>query len=103
MDTKIPEPTFTEAENMTYATVIRLATSNQGLFREGVCIFCKTTDVKHSEITTWVYGISGNTAVCNHCNVDAIVPKTVFNNMTDVERTYIINRWHNLGFGGSEK
>ena len=39
MDTKIPEPTFTEAKNMTYDTVIRFATSNQGLFNEGVCIF----------------------------------------------------------------
>jgi len=92
-----PTLTYDEADQLSYRDgILPYATANKGKFNDGICLYCKE-DVKHSDIRYWIQDNSGTTAVCNHCDVDAVVPKYIFN-MTDAERATIIDKWHTLGF-----
>ena len=83
--------------NLTYSEYHRAATSNALALAESLtcsCYYCLRT-YSTDEIVDWIDDADGLTAICPHCDIDAVVP---CNSGLDVSEEYL-KEVHRVMFG----
>ena len=78
-----------------------LATANQAdlALHPGVCIAC-FGEIAVNGVKGWIDDAGGQTAICPHCGVDAVVPlHRIQDDGKPWRRMQILRHWRRVGFG----
>lgn len=80
-----------------------LATANrEHLARHpGVCVAC-LQDIAANSVKDWINDATGQTAMCPHCGIDAVVPVHLIQDEgKSWRRMQILRHWRTIGFGSA--